>query len=94
MKQPNLKKENRSQLLKRSLTSIEKNIKTLLERLGIPLVFGYLHPSTKKVIFVMDSETNKHVETVDTLEKIETGIHASNTSEVPLEFVINSEKNV
>ena len=42
----------------------------------------------------MDSETNKHFETVDTLEKIETVIHASNTSGVPLEFVTNSEKNV
>ena len=92
MKQHNLKKENRSQLLKRSLKGIESNLKTLVDRLGIPSVFGYLHLRTKQVIFMMDSETNKHFETVDTLEKIETVIHASNTSGVPL-FVTISEKN-
>ena len=90
MKQHNLKKENRSQLLKRSLKGIESNLKTVVDRLGILLVFGYLHPRTKNVIFMMDSETNKHFETVNTLEKIESVIHASNTSGVPMAFVTNT----
>ena len=81
------KKENKSQLLKRSLTNITNNATTLVERVGVPVVMAYLNPNTNKVIFAMDSESKIILEESNALEKLEAALHASHKSGKDLKFV-------
>ena len=83
---------NKSQLLKRSISGISNHAKVMVERLKIPIVFGFLHPSSKKVMFLMDSETDKIMMTENTLDKIETVLHDSKASGNTLDFIDYCDK--
>ena len=85
-----LKKDNKSQLLKRSLKIIETNVKTLVERVGVPVLFGYLNPVSSKVVFLLDSETKNFLATGTTMEKVETVLYASHKCGNPLKAVSNA----
>jgi hypothetical protein len=39
-----VKKENKSQLLKRSIANMKNNASNLVDRVGVPVVLGYLNP--------------------------------------------------
>ena len=86
------KKENKSQLLKRSVTNIMNNATTLVERVGLPGVMVYLNTKTNKVIFAMDSESKIILEESNALEKLEAALHAKHTSDKDLKFV-SDQKN-
>ena len=75
-----VKKENKSQLLKRSITNIKNNAANLVDRVGVPVVIGYLNPNTNKVVFMMDSESKDLLEASSILEKLETVLNASHKS--------------
>ena len=81
------KKENKSQLLKRSLTNITNNATTLVERVGVPVVMVYLNPNTNKVIFAMDSKSRHILDASNPLEKLEVALHSSHKSSKDLKFV-------
>ena len=82
-----VKKENKSQLLKRSITNVKNNATNLVERVGVPVVIGYLNPNTNKVVFMMDSESKDLLGASSILEKLETVLNASHKSGKKLQFV-------
>ena len=88
------KKENKSQLFKRGLKSLETNAKVLVERVSVPLVLGYLHPISNKVVFMLDSVTKDIFNTSNVLEKIEGALYSSHKSGKPLELVFDNEEAV